>query len=342
MSLPVFRFCIRQLNIEIAGICNFSCITCPQAKINGGREQSFRVVMTLPEFMKVIDDAYQYRDLSRPMCISLHGSGEPTLNRNLPEIIQYAKSKGHTYVSFFTHGNRLSRGLAERVIESGIDEVTISLIGYNREIYNESMVGGDFDLVMENIQAFQKILRHKHDRNCKINTRHLIFDILRKDWEVEQYRKNIIDPLSIEAEIWLPHNWSGAYNPVFSRAEMAKQKNLGRKSCGRPHADCLEVRAGGLPGHRLAVVACPILLGRDSKGTMGHLDTQTIIEVVTGSAYENLRCFHDKKAFNGTFCEGCDYLYPNLMEVLAWTNKPGRKVGQSMTAKDLIYPEAAK
>jgi len=52
-----------------------------------------------------------------------------------------------------------------------------------------------------------------------------------------------------------------------------------------------------------------------------------------------LRRLHDERAFDGTFCEGCDYLYPDLKEVLAWSNKPGRKVGQSMTATDLIYPD---
>ena len=159
--------------------------------------------------------------------------------------------------------------------------------------------------------------------------------------EIGWYRENIIEPLKVEAEIWLPHNWAGSYVSVVSRADMAKQRLLTKKSCGRPRANYLEVRAGGVDGHKLAVVACPIVLGRDSQGTLGHLDTQTIAEVVSGRLYENLRLFHDKRSFDGTFCEGCDYLYPDLKEVLIWTNKPGRRSGQSMTARDLIYPEAS-
>ena len=342
MPLPLPNLVIEQLNMEIAGSCNFQCVTCPQAKINGGREKEFRATKTLEEFRKVVDDAYQYRDPNKTFYVSLHGSGEPTLNRHLPEIIRYAKSKGNTYVSFLTHGNRLSPELSLRVIESGINEVTVSMIGYDREAYNKSMLGGNFEVVMGHVLAFQDILRTGKYPNTKINTRHLVLDSSKKDWEVEQYLKNIINPLGVEAEIWLPHNWAGSYAPIVSRSEMAKQKSLGLKSCGRPRANYLEVRAGGINGHKLAVVACPIVLGRDSQGTLGHLDTQTIAEVVSSSLFENLRRFHDEGLFGGTFCEGCDYLYPDLKEVLAWTNKSGRKVGQSMTATELIYSDAAK
>ncbi len=339
MPLPLPELVIEQLNMEVAGPCNLGCVTCPQAKVNGGREASFRVMMTLEEFKRVVDDAYQYRLPGQQFFITLHGSGEPTLNRHLPEMIRYAKSKEGTHVSFFTHGNRLSLELSMRVIESGIDEVSVSMIGYDRETYNRSMVGGDFDLVMSNIASFQDILQRGGCQHAKINTRHLILDPARKEWEIEQYRQNIVDPLAVEAEIWLQHNWAGNY--VSLRAELAKKRSVTRRSCGRPHARYLEMRAGGLPGRRLAVVSCSIILGHDSKGALGHLDRQTIAEVVAGEAFENLRRFHTEKSFDGTFCEKCDYLYPDLKEVLAWTNKPGRRVGQSQVARDLIYPEAA-
>src|SRR3989344_1977888 len=341
MPMPVPDLSIEQLNIEVAGPCSLQCFTCPQAKVNGGREKDCKVMMTLEEFRKVLDDTYQYRHPERPLCISLHGSGEPTLNRKLPEIVRYAKSKSQTYVSFFTHGNLLTPTLSQQVIDAGINEVTVSLIGYDKETCNKSMVGGDFDRVMGNIRIFQKILRHGNYPNTKINTRHLTINFERKDWEVEQYRQNIIDPLGVEAEIWLQHNWDGRFVTLTSsREEMAKERGLTRRSCGRPNANYLEVRAGGVGGRRLAVVACPIVLGRDSLGTLGHLDTQTIAEVVAGSLYEKLRHSHNEKEFDGTFCEGCDYLYPDLKEVLVWSNKPGRKVGQSQTARQLVYPES--
>lgn len=341
MPLPVPNLVIEQLNVEVAGPCSLQCVTCPQAKTNGGREKDFRVLMTLEEFKRVVDDAYQYRPQNRPMCISLHGSGEPTLNRALPDIIRYAKSKGETYVSFFTHGNLLTPSLSLQVVGAGINEVTVSIIGYNRESCNQSMLGGDFDRVMTNIRGFQEILRKGNYPNTKINTRHLVLDYSRREWEVGEYQRNIISPLGVEAEIWLQHNWDGSFVSIYSREEMARQRNLSRRSCGRPHANYLEVRAGGVGGHRLAVVACPIVLGRDSDGTLGHLDTQTIAQVVAGSLYNRLRHSHDERGFDGTFCEGCDYLYPDLKEALVWSNKPGRRVGQSQTATSLVYPEAA-
>ena len=57
MPMPVPDLSIEQLNIEVAGPCSLQCFTCPQAKVNGGREKDFKVMMTLEEFRKVLDDA---------------------------------------------------------------------------------------------------------------------------------------------------------------------------------------------------------------------------------------------------------------------------------------------
>lgn len=340
MPIPEPALCIEQLNIEVAGQCNLQCTTCPQARVNGGRGKSFLVKMTLGEFQKVLDDAYQYRNHTHPFCISLHGSGEPTLHPKLPEMILYAKSIGDTYVSFSTNGNYLNSIFSRKIIKAGINEVTVSFIGYNKEMCHQLMVGANFDRMVENIRAFKDILQQGHYSNAKINTRHLIVNHERVDWEVEQYRKNIVEPLGVESEIWLQHNWNGALtNMALSREEMAKKKGLTQKSCGRPHANFLEVRAGGIEGHSLAVVSCAMILGHDKVGVLGHLDTETIAEVVAGKLYESLRFHHARRAFDETFCNGCDYLYPDL-DVLAWTNKKGRTVGQSQTAKFLNYPDS--
>ena len=64
-------------------------------------------------------------------------------------------------------------------------------------------------------------------------------------------------------------------------------------------------QAGGIAGHRLAIVACPIILGHDSLGTLGHLDDKTIAEVVSGDLFNRLRLNHAEGNFEGTFCQLC-------------------------------------
>ena len=65
------------------------------------------------------------------------------------------------------------------------------------------------------------------------------------------------------------HNFSGNYSN-----EVNPRKGITKKTCGRPFADELTVRAGGLDGKLAAVTACCQTLGppNESKSVMGHLE----------------------------------------------------------------------
>ena len=133
------------------------------------------------------------------------------------------------------------------------------------------------------------------------------------------------------------HNWSGSYEEdvPYHRDTLALSKK--RRSCGRPFSPLLEVRAGGLDGHSGAVVACCMVLGQDSKAVLGHLDHQTIAEVVSGEAYQNLRAVHAEGRFDEIpYCANCDQLY-DFPDALVWSNIPGRKYGESKITSGLDH-----
>ena len=67
--------------------------------------------------------------------------------------------------------------------------------------------------------------------------------------EIALYKKNWVEYCGVEAEIWAMHNWSGVYSDI-----PYKRTSTERRSCGRPNAPYLNVRAGGLNGHTAAVV----------------------------------------------------------------------------------------
>ena len=110
-----------------------------------------------------------------------------------------------------------------------------------------------------------------------------------------------------------------------------------RRTCGRPRAPYLNVRAGGIEGRSAAVVPCCFVLGRDEQAVLGHLDAQSIEEVLSSPAYEELRRKHDAGDFDSIpYCKDCDQLY-DLPESLVWTNIPGKAYGQSKVLQDLDY-----
>ena len=56
----------------------------------------------------------------------------------------------------------------------------------------------------------------------------------------------------------------------------------------------IEIRAGGIGKSRGAVVPCPNVLGHDSIAVLGHLDKNSLNEVVNGEKYRDLRKKHEK------------------------------------------------
>jgi hypothetical protein len=311
---------IKQLDMELNGGCNYACPMCPQAH---GRERDFLRKLPFEIFARVVDDAMQY-GLDT---VSLHGSGEPTLNRDMPDYVRYVKQKGLRCVSF-TNGRRLDADMSRRLIEAGIDVLRISCIGYDRTSYAHWMSEDAFDTVRENVRRFVMLNAEMGGRS-EVHLYHLVTDLARRGEEIALYRRNWIEYSGALGEIWLMHNWAGSDIELGYHREAIAATSDARRSCGRPFSPLLQVRAGGLDGHRAAVVACCMVLGKDSSAVLGHLDTQTIREVVEGARYEALRTAHREKRFDDIdYCRGCDQLY-DLPESLVWSNIPGRVYGQS-------------
>lgn len=309
---------IKQLDLELNGGCNYTCEMCPQVD---GREKPFLKKLRSDVMDKVIDDALQYG----LEAVSLHGSGEPTLNVDMPDMVRRVKARGLKCISF-TNGYKLTDKLSRMLIDAGIDILRVSAIGYDRASYHRWMRMDAFEAVRENVRRFREI-NEKVAGNSEIHLYHLVTDKENAESEIHAYQKNWVRYTGAFAEIWLMHNWSGGYGSPYDRAQLSGSPE--RRSCGRPFSPLLQVRAGGLKNHNAAVVACCMVLGKDSEAVLGHLDTQSIAEVVGGEAYEALHTAHREERFDDiSYCKGCDQLY-DLPDSLVWSNIRGRQYGES-------------
>jgi wyosine [tRNA(Phe)-imidazoG37] synthetase (radical SAM superfamily) len=254
----------------------------------------------------------------------LSGSGEATMAKDLPDYIKAVKSRGlKAYIN--TNGAKLNGKFMEEVINAGIDLVRFSVIGYNKEKYIKWMDVDNFNLIKSNIKETMDYVR-KVNSKCNISTYHLITDNDKLDFEVQEYKK-LVSEFGCKAYIWKMHNFSGNYiNNINPRQKTE------RKTCGRPFADELTVRAGGLDGQMASVTACCQTLGppNESKSVMGHLDTETFEEIYFGKRYQHLRKVHKEGNFDELdYCKDCDYLYEEP-ESLVWTNDKGFSSGQML------------
>src|ERR1700678_3471869 len=126
------------LYLEVTNRCNLLCGTCPRTF----EELEPPADMSWALFTRIVD---QIPDIAR---VVLHGVGEPMLVRELPRMIRYLKDRG-TYVLFNTNGTLLQPKKFQALIDSGLDELRVSLDAADRETYAR-VRGKDF---------FQRIVR---------------------------------------------------------------------------------------------------------------------------------------------------------------------------------------
>lgn len=294
---------IERAVIEVNGGCNYSCEMCPQT--NPGRPKGFLKKMPLDLFENIVK---QVADKGI-QTINLEGSGEPTLMNNLPEYIKIVRKYG-ARADICSNAFRFKGQFMKDCIDAGLNRIRISVIGYNPEMYQKWMDRNAFEIIKQNAREAIAYIEET-GADCFVASYHLILDNEKVEYEVEQYRKNFIDAVGTKAEIWKMHNWSGVY-------ENPNERKGGLKTCGRPFAPEITVRAGGLDGKLGAVAPCCQTLGRDDEAVLGHLSENTLEEVWFGEEFEKLREGHRTGNYP-SYCKGCDFLVDDP-EVLVYTN----------------------
>jgi radical SAM protein with 4Fe4S-binding SPASM domain len=82
--------------------------------------------------------------------------GEPLIDVRFPEMLRYINSKG-LYSHISTTGFLLTEQLSEDIIESGVNVITFSFHGTDRETYQYIHGVDGYDRCVSNIETFYKI-----------------------------------------------------------------------------------------------------------------------------------------------------------------------------------------
>jgi len=161
MTTYSVRECYQTLNVpfatlEVTSKCNSRCKTCNVWRLQVNHDES-ELELDRDESYRVIDQ------LSKLDCrtVELHG-GEPTLRRDLPELVSYCNSLGMT-TFFATNGLNMNEKLASELVEAGLNEIRFSLEG-PREPHN--LIRGIEDAFDRKRQAIEAI--HNADRGNRV------------------------------------------------------------------------------------------------------------------------------------------------------------------------------
>ncbi|HIH72892.1 MAG TPA: radical SAM protein [Thermococcaceae archaeon] len=128
--------------IDVTYRCNYNCPYC----YLGCSSDIIRRELSKEEIFNVIDELAKLNVLVLCLC-----GGEPTLRRDLFDIIQYANEKGID-VNMVTNGSLISDNFTSKLAESGIAAVQVSLDGSRPEIMEKLRPKGSYNRAVNAIR----------------------------------------------------------------------------------------------------------------------------------------------------------------------------------------------
>jgi MoaA/NifB/PqqE/SkfB family radical SAM enzyme len=120
-KMPGRFYPINYLFIEITNACNFKCTWCPDDIM--GRRRGF---MKKEKVFAILDEVAQKRSWLGPLYpVKLHQMGEPFLHPDLPQIVDYAESRG-VPVELNTNCGLITAERIEALYRAGLTNLILS------------------------------------------------------------------------------------------------------------------------------------------------------------------------------------------------------------------------
>lgn len=167
-----------HLDIEATSRCNLRCTFCDKLPL---MEKGQLGDIDIGLYKKIIDEGEQ-NDLCS---IKLSYRGEPLLHPRIVEMVHYAKEKGILDVYFNTNGMLLTAELSKRLIDAGLDRISISIEGTDPEKFETARVGAKFSMIFDNVKSLMEL-------KAKMNVdypRVRIQSVFLPDLNVDEYKR---------------------------------------------------------------------------------------------------------------------------------------------------------
>ena len=146
------------LYLETTNRCNLLCTTCPRTyeKLEPEADMSWEL------FQSIVD---QVPNITR---VVLHGVGEPMLVKHLPRMIRYLKDRG-AYVLFNTNGTLLNAKKGRELVETGLDELRVSLDAADAKTFIAVRGKDYFNRILKNVRAFTDMQARESLTNPRVS-----------------------------------------------------------------------------------------------------------------------------------------------------------------------------
>lgn len=262
------------IRIETTNQCNAACSFCPHKTMlrpTGIMDQGL--------FEKLITECAA----QGVKTLHLHNFGEPLLDEMLPERISLAKEMGIERVKIFTNGSMLTEDAARKLIESGLDEIKMSIDGADAAEFSRIRKGLSLDQIISNLRRFN----HIREESSNPNTPSLTAAC--SQTSDKKATQKLLAGLVDNIDYGKLHNWGGVLGHF--------KKRTIRKPCARVWQTFTVLWNGEVS------ICC---LDYDGSVIMGNVTDQTIADVWRNQRYETVRRQHSlSRQDEITVCREC-------------------------------------
>jgi len=143
-----------RLWVELTSCCNYKCIMCP----NKDLKKEDKGFMDFDLFKKIVDESRDF-----VFEINLAHRGESLMHPQLIEAIAYAE-KNRIFTRLHTNGSLLTEDISRKIIQTKLDRLSFSFDGYDKETYEKTRKGGNFNKTLGNIVRFLEIKKEAHSK----------------------------------------------------------------------------------------------------------------------------------------------------------------------------------
>ena len=208
------------LVLESGNSCNLRCPLCPT---------TFRG-NSLPRGMLTLENARTILDRF-PALLEVNFSlwGEPFLNKEIFDIVKYARGKKiRTSIQSNFSLPKFDEAMAQRLLDSDLCELSLSIDGATQETYEVYRRRGDFARVVRNIELLRRLQEQQNRRRPKITWKMVANRF--NEHEIPAARA-AADRLGLEflvVEIYTPSHLKGEWKPTIDVEQAAVRTHSDR------------------------------------------------------------------------------------------------------------------
>lgn len=138
-----------QVIVDVSEICNMACVHCPhpeykKSEYYGGNQ------LDVDLNKKLVDEVAQYGS-SYCSYIRYTSNGEPLIHRRIYEMLKYAKLNSGVFVALTTNGKLMRKAEIEKLLDTDLDLIDISIDAIKAETYKKIRVGGNLEETTKNV-----------------------------------------------------------------------------------------------------------------------------------------------------------------------------------------------